>query len=314
MLTAKQRKERQAGIGGSDAAAIASFSKWKSAVDVYLEKIGEIEPSDLSGNEAVYFGSLLENIVAEEYARRTGYTVECSPSLLKHSNYPWMIANIDRWVKTNNETRVLECKTASAYSFQQWGEEHSDEIPTDYLLQIAHYAIVCNVAVVDLAVLIGGQRFRLYTYYRNQKLEEKLIELEHDFWHNHVLKKEPPQIKSYRDALALWSHDNGSEITIADHALIDNINQLQQLKQQIKQFEQAADALQADITANMRNATTLLDYSGCPLATWKTQTSQRFDTTAFKHSHPELYKQFTKPISSRVFRLKENKHEYCAIN
>lgn len=221
-----------------------------------------------------------------------------------------MIAHIDRWVNTGTKKGVLECKTTNAYSLNEWGQEGTDEIPMAYLLQIAHYTLVCDVCIVDLAVLIGGQHFRIYSYHRNKKLEEKLIGIEYDFWHNHVLKKEPPVVKNYRDALSLWPVDDGSAITIADPALRDHITQLHQIKQQMKQLEQTADSVQAHISAAMKEATMLVDYGGSLLATWKMQTSQRFDTTTFKKSHPDLYNQFTKSIPSRVFRLKESKNGY----
>ena len=46
---------RKAGIGGSDIGAIMGLSKWKSPVDVWLDKTGRVEP-DLEMSEAAYFG------------------------------------------------------------------------------------------------------------------------------------------------------------------------------------------------------------------------------------------------------------------
>ena len=40
------------------------------------------------------------------------------------------------------------------------------------------------------------------------------------------------------------------------------------------------------------------------VATWKTQTLQRFDTKKFKAEHPDLYESFLEPKLSRVLRLK----------
>lgn len=66
-------KERQRGIGGSDDAAIAGVSRWKSPVAVWLDKTGQVEPEE--AGEAAYWGTMLEDIVAREFAARTGFKV-----------------------------------------------------------------------------------------------------------------------------------------------------------------------------------------------------------------------------------------------
>ena len=36
---------------------------------------------------------------------------------------------------------------------KDWGEEGTDQIPESYLLQVAYYASICDVAKVDIAVI-----------------------------------------------------------------------------------------------------------------------------------------------------------------
>ncbi len=63
-------KERKTYIGGSDLGSIAGVNKYKSALDVYLDKTGDsIEEIT---NEKCYWGNRLESVVADEYAKRTG--------------------------------------------------------------------------------------------------------------------------------------------------------------------------------------------------------------------------------------------------
>ena len=58
-------EERRKGIGGSDAAAIAGLSPWKSPVAVWLEKTGQVEPEE--PGEAAYWGTVLEDVVARNF-------------------------------------------------------------------------------------------------------------------------------------------------------------------------------------------------------------------------------------------------------
>jgi predicted phage-related endonuclease len=75
-----------------------------------------------------------------------------------------------------------------------WGDEGTDDVPTNYLMQCAWYMSLCDFPEWDLAVLIGGQEYRQYTIRRNKALEENMIDLADDFYRAHVLRDDPPQI------------------------------------------------------------------------------------------------------------------------
>ena len=62
--------ERRSGIGGSDAAAVMGLNPWKSPLDVYLDKTGQLMESP--DNPALYWGRVLEEVVAREYSLEPG--------------------------------------------------------------------------------------------------------------------------------------------------------------------------------------------------------------------------------------------------
>lgn len=139
---------RKTGIGGSDAPVVCGMSPWKSALELYLEKRGEAEPEDLSDNDAVRFGTLLEDVIADEYVRRTGRKVRRVNRQLRAKDHPFMVANLDRDVV--GQPRILECKTAGIHAKDEWGEQGTDEVPEYYLLQCTHYlAATVNVVLYD---------------------------------------------------------------------------------------------------------------------------------------------------------------------
>jgi putative phage-type endonuclease len=84
---------RRKGIGGSDVAAVCGLSKWKSPVEVWLDKTGQIEPEP--AGEAAYWGTLMEPVIREEFTDRTGLRVRQVNALLQHKRFPFMLANID---------------------------------------------------------------------------------------------------------------------------------------------------------------------------------------------------------------------------
>lgn len=64
---------RKTGIGGSDAAAAVGLSPYKSQLELWLEKTGRdaglVTPDPQDTKEPVYWGTLLEPIVAAAYTR-----------------------------------------------------------------------------------------------------------------------------------------------------------------------------------------------------------------------------------------------------
>lgn len=63
------------------------------------------------------------------------------------------------------------------------------------------------------------------------------------------------------------------------------------------EIEAAQDAIKAHMTAIDADTLTGIDYK----ITWKSATSSRFDSTAFKKAMPELAERFTKSTTSRRF-------------
>ena len=113
-------EERRKGIGGSDAAAVAGLNPWKSAAAVYLEKVGEVEPEELS-SERIRVGHDLEDYVARRFCEATGKKVRRNNYMLHHDEYPFLLADVDREVV--GENAILECKTTNSFAAKDWAEE-----------------------------------------------------------------------------------------------------------------------------------------------------------------------------------------------
>ena len=88
MPKAEWLRLRRNGIGGSDAAAIMGLSPWRTAMDVWLEKTGEFTRDD-EENEQMYWGTVLEAVVAEEFTRRTGLKTRRRNAILQSRKYPF---------------------------------------------------------------------------------------------------------------------------------------------------------------------------------------------------------------------------------
>lgn len=176
---------RQKGIGGSDVAAICQMSRYKSPMNVYLDKIGELPP--LEDNPKMKAGRMLEPLIADWFAEETGMKVWRQNAVFQHREHDFMLANIDRWLPGQNAG--LECKNTAEYCRDDWS---GTQAPTEYILQCNHYMAVTGADRWYIAVLIGGWDFQWRVIERDDELIQNLITVEKEFWHNHVLAKVPP--------------------------------------------------------------------------------------------------------------------------
>jgi putative phage-type endonuclease len=254
--------ERKTGIGGSDAAAALGISPWRTPYDLWLEKTGAANP--LPVTEPMRWGTLLEPVIAAEYCRRTGRQIEPAP-MLRHPTHRWMIGHIDG--RVIGEPRILEVKTAGIGI--GWGEPGSDEIPLQYLTQCHHYLVVSQAEVVDIAVLIGGQDFRLYTIERDDAIADTLIEREQRFWWR-VENRMPPDPVNTTDAVRRWGRLYAPGMITASEAEQATVERLRGIKKARKALEAEEDAGARLLMAALGDrGDTLVDLAGTALASWK---------------------------------------------
>lgn len=179
---------RKAGIGGSDCAAAVGLSRWKSPFQLWSEKTERIVPT--KGGEALYWGSLMEPILRNEFAKRTNLEVKECPFFLRSKEHKYMLANIDGYVKNEDGSfSVLEIKTANAYAVQDW----QDGLPIEYFAQIIHYMVVTGMSSAYVAVLLGGNEFRIQKYDRDEEMIQHIVQMEEHFWYEYMLKDTPPE-------------------------------------------------------------------------------------------------------------------------
>lgn len=305
-LTVQQRKDRRLGIGGSDIAAILGINKWATPLDIFLEKISIEEPyeqdNSLIGPNPMEWGNIMEPVLIKHFERATDLACVTDLETFVHPDYPYMRANID--ARIIGEDAILECKTAGQFAGKEWSNLGGDNIPEPYLLQCAYYAEITSVSKVYIAVLIGGNDFRIYHYDRNPELGKLIISKVNDFWNNHVLKQIPPEPINLQDAQKLW-HETLSENSKETTPEIELfIKEMQTLKTQEKELKKLMQDRQQQICEFLQEDIAISDSAGQILLTWKPQTFNRFNTALFKSEHPELYKLYINTTQSRVFKLK----------
>lgn len=208
---------RKGGIGGSDAAAAVGLSPYKSRLELWLEKTGRdadlVRPDPEDMRAPVYWGTLLEPIVAAAYSRHTGHRVRKVNAVLRHPSVPYMLANLDREVLGAPDVQILECKTAGEFGARLW----RDGVPEYVQLQVQHQLAVTGKQAAHVAVLLCGQELQVHRIERDDTLIAQLIELEQRFWHLVETDTPPPADGSDSSAAALkalWPQDSGAVLDL----------------------------------------------------------------------------------------------------
>ncbi len=291
---------RRKGIGGSDAAAIIGLDRYRSAFDVYAEKIGL--KSEEPDNEAMRQGRDLEDYVAQRFMEATGKKVRRRNAILQHPEYPFMTANIDRWVV--GENAGFEAKTTSVLNRTKFAQ---GEYPPNYYVQCMHYMAVTGADRWYLAVLVLNKAFYVFTIERDEAEIQTLIDAEKDFWENHVLKQIPPApdgTESTSELIKQLFPEAREREEIALYGHEDKIQQYLELEAQVKELTQKRDALKQELQLAMSDAE--IGRAQGYIVEWKNQVRQNLDTKRLKKEQAEIYKNYLKPAQTvRVFKVKE---------
>lgn len=289
---------RKGGIGSSDAAAAVGLNPYKSQLELWLEKTGrdaELPKTDPNDETSpMYWGTLLEPIVAAHYTRRAGHKVRRINAVLQHPTYPWMLANIDREVIGAPDVQILECKTAGINGARLWKEG----VPEYVQLQVMHQLAVTGKQAADVAVLLGGQELQIHRIARDDGLIAQLMELEAQFWAFVETDQPPPAdgSDSADQALrCLYPRDAGHILNFAEDSVMSALfSDLVAVRQTLVDHGDVEARLRQRIQERMGDATRVIFETG--EVSWKrSKDSTTLDIAALKKDYPELLVRYTLP-------------------
>jgi len=302
---------RKRGIGSSDAAAAVGLNPYKSQLELWMEKTGrdaalpKIDPEDDS--TPVYWGTLLEHIVAAQYTRRTGNRIRRVNAVLQHPTRSWMLANLDREVVGAPDVQILECKTAGINGAKLW----RDGVPEYVQLQVMHQLAVTGKQAADVAVLICGQELRIHRIERDERLIEQLFELERRFWLMVEEDRAPAAdgSDSAQQALqALYPRDSGDVLDFSGDLVMSALfSDLLAVRHVLKAQAEQETRIKQAIQQRMGPASRAFFETGA--VSWKrSQDSEVLDSERLCRDEPELARCFmkTKPGSRRFTVLDDN--------
>jgi len=294
---------RKNGIGGSDAAAAVGLSPYMSPLELWLIKTGRDanlpKPDANDTTEPVYWGTLLEPIVAASYTKQTGNRVRRVNAVLQHPTIPFMLANIDREVVGNRDVQLLECKTAGEFGARLW----HDGVPEFAQLQVQHQLAVTGRQTADVAVLLCGQKLEVHRIVRDDALIARLIELEAAFWRYVETDRPPPADGSEsadRALRCLYPGAGGTVDFTGDRSLSSTFADLVAVRADIESRQVIESKLKQIIQQAMGEADRA-EFETGSVSFKRSRDGAGIDLQRLLADHPELVAQYaiTKPGSRR---------------
>lgn len=295
--------ERRLGIGGSDIAAVLGTDRFKTPLDVYRDKIGEVK--DEGENIYMIAGRHLEPVVADWYGEVTGNIVEFPEKiglghLTVHPEVSHFRATLDRVIGETTKKRAkdaywgaLEIKTTQL-DFK--------EIHPSWYCQLQWQLGVSGLSWGALTWLVRGVEL-YHDYFEADRGFITDLQTEADkFWRRHVLAKLPPDPVNSADVLSLFPRHVTGKIVQAKKNVIRAVDKLRDVKAHLKELEEEEKQITDTIKTALLDGEALAD-GGEILLTWKAaKDGQVFNVDAFAKDHPDLYTEYltTKPGSRRL--------------
>jgi len=263
-LTEKQIAARAKGVGASESAIVLGLNEHVSPYQLWLQKTGRIIAEDISNLAPVYWGTIHEETIAQEYAKVFNCSVRRVSNTIVHKTKPFILCHIDR--KVEGLAKVLECKFAMRHS-DNWGESGSDVVPLTYIVQVQHQLACTGYAEGDLAVLIAGWDFRVYHFKRDEAIIATIETALTDFWHC-VETDTPPALRDKTDASLAYPLSNGNYIEVDSVSIKEELEKYICARTSIAELEDQKKKAADQITLFIKKADGLKS-NGKFVATWK---------------------------------------------
>jgi hypothetical protein len=140
---------------------------------LWREKLGEVEPEDLSGNLIVQLGLVTEVLNRRWYEANTGQALTNVQQQVRHPALRWMVATLDGRVEATGEEAAAE----------------------KYMPQLQHNMWVVAARSAVLSVITGGGKWVEITTHADPLYQHLIIRAERKLWRC-VESGEPPRLFS----------------------------------------------------------------------------------------------------------------------
>lgn len=227
MITEEQKARRRLGVGGSEVAALVGMNPYMRPIDVYEAKV---HGRDVPDNQHMERGRFFEKPTAEWRVHRYGGRL-VEVDTIQSKQHPLILVHPDFIVAPAGDPAAnldyqncidLSIKVPGPRTWGQWGEDGSDECPTQALIQLQYELIplgeLYGINRGEVCAPIDGD-LRRFPMVSDRELQAMLIDAVERFWRDHVLPQRPPSpdgSNSYSEFIRRRYPENSGPLLRAD--------------------------------------------------------------------------------------------------
>jgi len=292
--------DRRGFIGSSEISIVMGLNPFKSPLQLWAEKTGKVEPDDLSTNEAVEWGTRLEEVVAAKFAEKHGVKLIAYKKRFVHPTYKFLTCELDRLIAGTDE--IVEVKTMNAWKYKDISQDEG--VPEHIICQVIFALGLSKRKKAHVAILIGGNRYFEREVIFDQDLFDLMVKQAVVFWEM-VEHDIPPMAEGMDNPFMVELYPTNDEQMQQINELNDKVGYLQQVKGNIDAMEAEKDKLEAEIKAVIGASMGFktVEYA----VTWKSQ--QRTDIDREKLKSDGLYEKYVTKSQARYLRVKKTQGE-----
>lgn len=189
-------------IGGSDASSILGMNPYRTNVELWQIKTGQLIPEDISEKSYVKYGTEAEEHLRElfklDFPQYQVFYEE--NNMFINDRFPFAHASLDGWMLDQEGRKgILEIKTTNILQSMQ-KEKWKDRLPDNYYIQILHYLMVTGfdfaILVAQLKSDFNGEIYKQIKHYHIERSEVEedikfLESSERRFWEQVQKRIEP---------------------------------------------------------------------------------------------------------------------------
>jgi len=275
-------RDRRRYLGGSDLAAILGVDEYKTALDVYNEKLGLVMPFE--GNRQTERGQKLEDVAAREYAEKTGRKLHRRSTELIHPKYDFIRGHIDRRVV--GDKRPVEIKCPSRGMFYKIKREG---LPNSWILQMQAYLWLDGSDVGDFAPFCADAWEILpFEVKADPKLFIAIESIAVEFWTEHVLKQIPPAAVPADKPTLEFEKVGGEVVYREDPEFAEAAQLLREAKQLERDGKELYELAKRRIKDVLHGRFGKYQGAGLRLSYYLSPGFPKFDKKRLAAEHPEI--------------------------
>lgn len=201
-------------LSASYAAATVGCSEWATPAHVYL---WQTDPQDESDDDYRWFGRAIEPAIIGRYAETTGHVIDYPQPMWFHPVYKFLAATPDAMVMDGvdpikpdwfgNALFPIDAKSTGFRMAEKWGDEGTDEVPVDVLMQAQQQMLVMGADHQEVVQFqVEKRRIKVYQIERNDDLCDAIVVAGQELAER-IINGDPPEPN--------WTHPRAREVNKA---------------------------------------------------------------------------------------------------